>query len=214
MISPSSGEEESKLLLLEELQIPSGQASDEDKENSISDTPSLAESSEESSVASGLRDMPPPRCTAVGPLKDERSALYMADDLSTFELKVRTQTIDKATGQSDYRLMISPAASMQEAYSRHQQLKSNNIESYVITQGSNKQAISLGVFSTRKAAEVALEVVAELDFPLEIVETPRIGREYWLVPNGVEVIRIKDSQWKKLVDERPDLGMSLANCIK
>lgn len=156
---------------------------------------------------------PAPVCKALGPFSDINEGQDMVDLLVALNLKVTLQAIDSTLEESDYRLMIQPAPSLQAAYSRHQQLKSGGIDSFVMTQGRYKYAVSLGVFSAEEAAEDAQDDLPDYGFPLEIVEIPRIGREYWVVPSEDPHWTISEAVWEVMADERPELRRQLMECI-
>lgn len=196
---------EKKLTLLQEREI-----------NSVKETHRVVESPEIDPVIEPeveVEDILAPICKAIGPFVDMKLGQDMIAQLATLNLHVILQAIDKAYGESDYRLMVSPAGSLKDAYKRHRDLKSNNIESFVITKGPLKAGISLGIFSTKAAAENARANIPDLGFSLELVETPRIGKEYWVIPSKGPALIVSDSLWDSLADEHPDLRHQLMGCI-
>lgn len=160
-----------------------------------------------------VEDVSAPNCKAIGPFLDMNLGQDLVAQLNALELPVSMQAIDKATGEKDYRLMISAADSLSEAYRRHKELKSNKIESFVITKGPLKSGISLGIFSTKQAAEKAQSALPGLGYSTELIETPRMGREYWVIPSKGPEIKISKRLWDSLADERPNLRRQLMTCI-
>lgn len=154
-----------------------------------------------------------PACKAIGPYFSLDKGQDAVAQLAELNLSVTLQVIDKATSARDFRLMIPPANSLQDAYRRQRELKSNNIESYVITQGKRKHGVSLGVFSTRQGAEMARKQLPDLGYSVELIEIPRIVREYWVIPRGSPKINLTAATWKSVTDEHPELRRQMMECI-
>ncbi|MBL4682124.1 MAG: SPOR domain-containing protein, partial [Pseudomonadales bacterium] len=91
-------------------------------------------------------------CLAVGPFHDIFVSQSAADRLLALGFSVEVKAMDVVTELNDYRVMIPPAQSLQSAFRKLRELKSQGIDSYVITQGAGVLSISLGVFSTEQAA--------------------------------------------------------------
>ena len=120
------------------------------------------------------------KCLALGAYTSLTSAQNMAERLTAVGVEVDLRAIDDPTGDYDYRVVLPPAASLQEAFRRLRELKSRNIDSYVITQGKNSLGISLGVFSSNSAAINHQQALAKDGYPADITEIPRLMRGYWI----------------------------------
>lgn len=123
----------------------------------------------------------PPACQALGPLTDVQQALDLNERLAALGLGGKPVARDAATGDSDFRVLLPPVASLQEAYRRVRELKSLDIDSYVITQGEDMAGISLGVFSTLDAARRYQSALAAQGYAAETREIHRQARSYWIV---------------------------------
>lgn len=154
-----------------------------------------------------------PICKALGPFTDMNEGQDLVERLMALGVEVTLQAIDKTLEENDYRLMVSPAANLQSAFSRHQQLKSGGVESFVITQGRYKYAVSLGVFSNEEGAQRAQSALPDYGLPLEIIETPRIGREYWVIPSQGPQLAIGEALWDVIADKRPGIRRQLMACV-
>jgi hypothetical protein len=88
--------------------------------------------------------------------------------------------VDKPTGESDYRVVLPPLSSRQEAFRRHREFKSRGIESFFITKGVDAQGISLGVFSSIGAAEDYRQALISLGYDVLVKVIPRVNRAYWV----------------------------------
>lgn len=123
----------------------------------------------------------PPACQALGPLTDIQQALDLNERLGALGLAGKPVARDEATGDSDFRVLLPPVASLQEAYRRVRELRSLEIDSYVITQGEDMAGISLGVFSTLPAARKYQSALAARGYAAETREIHRQARSYWIV---------------------------------
>ena len=92
-------------------------------------------------------------CDAIGPFQDIFSGQALLNQLQAMNINAALHAVDQPTGQNDYRVLIPPANSLQDAFRKLRELKSRNIDSYVITQGEHALAISLGLFSDEAAAK-------------------------------------------------------------
>ena len=119
-------------------------------------------------------------CMGLGPFEDIISAQDVAERLKATGYAVEMTAVDTPTGDSDFRVVLPPFNSLQEAFRRLRELKSRNIDSYVITQGENAQGISLGVFSTIGAAEDYQKELSDLGYKVVIKVIPRVNRGYWV----------------------------------
>ena len=119
-------------------------------------------------------------CTALGAFEDVVSAQDVAERLDAVGFDADLRAIDKPTGEFDYRVVLPPAPSLQEAFRRLRELKSRDIDSYVITQGEDSLGISLGVFSSRESAVNHMGNLEKGGYEVGIKEIPRLSRGYWI----------------------------------
>ncbi len=119
-------------------------------------------------------------CPAIGPFETLFKGQAAAEQLTALDIAADLRAIDQPVGESDYRVMIPPSPSLQDAFRKLRELKSREIESYVITQGADSLGISLGVFSTEGAARNAQAQHERQGYATRIVEIPRLVREYWI----------------------------------
>lgn len=120
------------------------------------------------------------RCVAMGAFDDVTSAQQIAERLGAIDFGVELRAIDSPTGEYDYRVVLPPASSLPDAFRRLRELKSRDIDSYVITQGEDSLGISLGVFSSQKAAISHQADLAAEGYQAAIKEIPRLSRGYWI----------------------------------
>lgn len=119
-------------------------------------------------------------CMGLGPFENVISAQDVAERLNAVGYAVEMTAVDTPTGESDYRVVMPPLSSLQEAFRRLREFKSRDIDSYVITQGDDAQGISLGVFSSDGTAEDYRQELADLGYEVSVKAIPRINRGYWV----------------------------------
>ncbi|MEX2490080.1 MAG: SPOR domain-containing protein [Pseudomonadales bacterium] len=146
-------------------------------------------------VGSGAMDA---GCLAAGPFEDMGMARDAAERLTSLDLDSEVKAIDEPTGENDYRVMIPPATSLQDAFRKLKELKAQGIDSYVITKGSDALGISLGVFSTREGAETLADNRQKGGYEVEITEIARLNREYWIFSTESTDLEIPSPVWTSL----------------
>ena len=119
-------------------------------------------------------------CQSLGPFNELTIAQDITERFNAQGLAVSLRAVDEPTGEYDYRVVIPPVVSLQEAFRRLRELKSQDIDSYVISQGEDALAISLGVFSSRSGADIHREYLTGEGYETEIREISRINRGYWV----------------------------------
>jgi hypothetical protein len=151
-------------------------------------------------------------CLAIGPFEDLFSGQAVVDQLLALDIESELRAVDQTTGESDYRVLIPPAPSLQEAFRKLRELKSRDIDSYVITQGADALGISLGVFSSKVAAE-AMQALREREgYEVEIVEIPRLSREFWLFSADSPNLDLEPAIWESLVSRQGSLEQKFMAC--
>ena len=119
-------------------------------------------------------------CLGLGPFANIISAQGVAERLKTIGRMVELTAVDTRTGESDYRVVMPPLSSQQEAFRRLRELKSRGIDSFVITQGADAHGITLGVFSSSKRAEAYRQLLIGRGYEVLLDALPRVNRGYWV----------------------------------
>jgi hypothetical protein len=126
-------------------------------------------------------------CLALGPFDNVVSAQDVSERLVARGLPISLRAVDHRTGEFDYRVVMPPLPSLQEAFRKLRELKSRDIDSYVITEGVDAQGISLGVFSTLVSAEERLASLGLRGYTVVVKELPRVSRGYWVFNTGADL---------------------------
>jgi len=125
-------------------------------------------------------------CVGLGPFENAIAAQGIAERLAAAGYSVEMTAVDTRTGKSDYRVVMPPLSSRQEAFRRLRELRSRGIDSFVITRGVDAQGISLGVFSSNGAAEDYRQMLIGFGYDVLLNVLPRVNRGYWVqVSQGI-----------------------------
>lgn len=150
-------------------------------------------------------------CSAIGPFGDVASGQDVQARLYAIELRAEVLSVDRFSGEFDYRVLIPPMSSLQQAFRHLRELKARDIDSYVITAGEHALGISLGVFSEENPANVVKDRFAQLGYEVNVVEIPRIRREYWVFPENVDQM-LDDELFDRLVDGQSGITQARLVC--
>ena len=153
-------------------------------------------------------------CQTIGPFKGLFEGQAALEKLVALEFDVELKAVDRATAESDYRVMIPPATSLQAAFRKLRELKSQEIDSYVITQGSDSLGISLGVFSTEAAAVSLQKTLQASGYEAKITAIPILDRQFWLYGVGGRNFEINDALMVELVEEYPGIEQKEGQCVE
>lgn len=151
-------------------------------------------------------------CLALGPFSNLFDGQAVVERLESLDISAELRAVDQSTGENDYRVMIPPMPSLQDAFRKLRELKSRDVDSYVITQGKDALGISLGVFSTLEAAQAARQQRSREGYEADIVEIQRLAREFWIFPGSSRNLELAPSVRESLTAEHPGLVQRLMPC--
>jgi hypothetical protein len=151
-------------------------------------------------------------CMAVGPFMSFYGSQEIADQLTSLGINLQVKAVDQPSGKYDYRLLIPPMNSLEEAFRKLRELQASNIDSYVITAGENALGVSLGVFSTLKGAAAATALVKSEGFEGVIVEIPRSTRTYWIFGTPDSPLAMNEMVWQNLKTTNPAIQKQELPC--
>jgi hypothetical protein len=151
------------------------------------------------------------QCEALGPFLDIVSSQEVLERLSGLDDATLLRAVDEPTGEYDFRVMLPPAVSLEEAFRKLRELQNQNIDSYVISKGKEALAISLGVFSTREAAEVATDRFQRDGYVVQITAIERVDRRYWLIAAPGTALAIPQTVEDELAGQY-DVGRARVVC--
>ncbi|WP_166263146.1 SPOR domain-containing protein [Marinobacter caseinilyticus] len=119
-------------------------------------------------------------CVELGWFEDESSAMVAAESLGVTG-KVREVRAVERPDQPFHWVIIPPASSREAANERFRSVQKRGIDSYLVTQGDQENAISLGLFESRAAAERVLARRKNQGINATLASFPRNRISYALV---------------------------------
>lgn len=132
-------------------------------------------------------------CLVFGPLTDEAEVEEIRRLLLAYQLPVE-QSMSRADGQTDYWVIVPPFESREAAVAAVATLKQFRVEdSFLISQGPQKNGVSLGLFKSRETATQLADDRSESGFQIEVLALERSKGEYRLtVREQIPPVRRKE----------------------
>ena len=115
-------------------------------------------------------------CNSVGEVKTIPDGHMVIDALAQAGIKSKLEIVNRLTGKVGFQVSIAPVPSLEEAFIKLKELKSENIEGRIISEGNEALGISLGVFPTLEAAEEFRSTYYKEG--AKIAETPLLERSF------------------------------------
>ncbi len=121
--------------------------------------------------------VPPADCVISGPYSTQQAAQALVNQLADAGIDAELQSRDVAL-LPDYMVYVGPADSLAEARDLEAVFKARKMESHIITAGTLRNALSLGVFSRGVLAQSLLRQLQEEGYKAKISELVRNRRGY------------------------------------
>ncbi len=150
-------------------------------------------------------------CFAVGPFPTSVAAAKAGAQLDRLQLTYAVRAEQRPV-PSAWQVLLPPLGSKARAEAKRKELTRRGIsEHYLILEGRNKGAISLGLFSTPEAAQKQLEHLSQQGVEAKIDIRYRSGAQFWLegaMPSGARAwTAVEGLQWGV-----PDVLVSRGAC--
>lgn len=151
-------------------------------------------------------------CFNLGPFAKRKEAVAINKELTSLGV-VATLQVNKEKTRPGYWVLIPPEADRKAARKHISQLKEKGIKDYfLVATGSQKNAISLGVFSRSELAQRRHAAIKKLGFKVSIDKVALPKREYWLEwPTSTEAVVSTEilDRWRKAY---PAIGNTKMPC--
>jgi len=149
-------------------------------------------------------------CTTLGPWKDRMEAEKALSGLVRKGYQGRTRPV--AVSKDRLHWVFLPAYPDREAAMRVlRELQRRGVDSFIVSDGEDANAVSLGYFSSPESARGLMVKMKTSGYPAQTRETLRQETEYWVyldadgVPDGGEAVR-------ELLAANPALAGKNAQC--
>lgn len=127
-------------------------------------------------------------CNSIGEVKSIPDGHMVMDALAQAGIKSKLAIVNRFTGKVGFQVSIPSVPSLEEAFSLLKDLKSENIEGRIISEGNKALGISLGVFPTAEAAEEFRSTYGKEG--AKIAETPLLERTFVILTESAEAADI------------------------
>lgn len=177
-VSPA-GESSVELASAAELAEDDGAA-----EKSVSESLATDESSidaDENPDVPGMVAPPRPArvCEVLGPFIDAGLGAGLLKELGAAGVQGETFETD-VPAPSDYWVYFPPLQTRRAAMRQLAEFQNRGIDSFVITQGSLVNGVSLGLFTKKVSADELVKRMEVLGYPARIQEVYRSRKEFWI----------------------------------
>jgi hypothetical protein len=151
-------------------------------------------------------------CFNLGPFLTRKAAGQINQELKSMGISAVLR-VNKDKTRPGYWVLIPPEKDRQAARKVIARLKAKNIKDYfLVATGSQKNAVSLGVFSRPELAQKRLRQIKKMGFSVSIEKVDLPRREYWLewptsAENGPEAAKLE--RWRQ---SYPTIGNTQKAC--
>lgn len=146
----------------------------------LAERPAAPGQSPTPAVAPVLSRAPAPGCPAIGPFGDEDEA---APVLEAFAARGLDASVDAAARKAApvYWVYMAPLPGRPQALRKLRELQAKGIDSFVVTEGADINAISLGSFANRDSALGVQARLRAAGYAADIREQVREVQQSWVV---------------------------------
>jgi hypothetical protein len=150
-------------------------------------------------------------CYELGPLGSESNSIQVANFLSSIGL-VTLRYERQVIADKEHWVLIPSRASRQEALRVLRELKAKQVDSYLVGEGEDRNAISLGLFVKEASAISVAERVSSYGYETEVRSKEKLFIEHWVVISGarerVQLTEIK----RELPESDRDINILDSSC--
>lgn len=149
-------------------------------------------------------------CPVVGPWDERTDAEEALKTLLEADYRGRVHGVEVEKERLHW-VYLPPFASREKALEKLRELQSRGVDSFVVSEGDDRNAISLGYFSSADSAEGLRLKMNNSGYPAEIRQTARKVTEYWVYLDSRSIGDDGDAL-RRFIAERPDLEADHSSC--
>ena len=158
------------------------------------------------------RVRPPAICYTFGSLPDPLLAERVQVHLRTRGYTVTLRVEERRGDLAGYWVLLSPQVSMEAAQMRVDDLRERGIDSFVVTEGTMRNAVSLGYFPGRVTAEQLQRQINAFGYDAQLMLRYTQETIHWLDLDEAGSERFDDATWRTVSDAYPKLGRYVRDC--
>ena len=150
-------------------------------------------------------------CARVGPFTSEADSMAAVSQLQAAGVKTAAAAPQEAVNVQHWVLLL-PVESRRRALQTLRELQARKIDSYLITSGQMKNAISLGLFSRETLAKGVQEKIREAGYPAEILRKEKPEKTFWVQMTVSQPFDNARKVLDSLVSEKDGIKISNTPC--
>jgi len=150
-------------------------------------------------------------CARIGPYESEGGSTVAVSQLKAAGID-RAQAVPQEVVSVQHWVILPPAESRRRALQTLRELQARKIDSYLITSGEMKNAISLGLFSRDELAKGILEKIREAGYPAEIRRKEKLEKTFWVQMTASQPFENARKVLDSLVSEKDGIKISNTPC--
>jgi hypothetical protein len=135
---------------------------------------------QESVVAGPIVAETEQQCWQVGPIKDTLTKNQVQNRLQSHAIDTEFKQVERSEGL-DYWVYLGPFLSQKQALRELKHLQFNKIDSFWISKGELKNAISLGIFKNQQRAIDLQQRYIAKGYDVQIKDIAQTVREHWAI---------------------------------
>ena len=151
-------------------------------------------------------------CYTLGTLQDRLLVERVIRELDGLGLVATVRTEERRGDLSGYWVLLPAQSSLDEAQGLMVELQQRGIDSFVVGTGDYRNAVSLGFFHGRRAAEELEARIRAQGYNPRLVLRYRQETQYWLDLAEAASENFSDDQWEGLAEAYPMLGRYVRDC--
>lgn len=151
-------------------------------------------------------------CYTLGTLPDRLRVERVLGELGKLGLSAAVRSEERRGDLSGYWVLLPAQASLDEAQGVMAELQQRGIDSFVVGTGEYRNAVSLGFFHGRRAAEELEARIRGQGYNPRLVLRYRQETQFWLDLDEAASERFSDAHWEALVAAHPTLGRYVRDC--
>lgn len=162
----------------------------------------------------GGQETPEPlvaQCAFLGRFTSDAAAQDAQGRLQVLEVDSTVEVVE-VPDEPLWWVHIAPANTRTDAERRLRTLNERQIESFLVTQGEFRNAISLGYFRSRDNAMRLRSNMESEGIEVSLREMQRFRQEYWLVVPPNQANLLSDNSVRPIRDQVPDVALQREAC--
>lgn len=150
-------------------------------------------------------------CARVGPFSEEAAVTNALGQLKSAGIEsAQAQAQEEVNVQ--HWVILPPTESRRRALQTLRELQARKIDSYLITSGEMKNAISLGLFTRDELAKGVQEKIREAGYPAEIRRKEKLDKTFWLQMSVSQPFENARKVLDSLVSDKDGIKISNTPC--